>query len=162
MGALLIHSLASLARVRDIARNIINDGSVSELTAARLMEAIREEMPDTEVASLEEVLNLLHVLAFKFGNLYSDHYYKIGQRADVVYHRSKFAPFLLSLYRSGEAWVVHADASFTYENAHSARAWFSLDEEYDNLINVRPGVGRRLNMWEFVTNDGILWHPDGT
>lgn len=122
---------------------------------------MKREIPETEIASLDELRNLLRALTFKFGNLHSDHYYKIGNRPDVVQHRRKFAPFYLSLLTSPKVWVVCADASFFHENAHSKSAWFPQDVEGRDLVPAKVGTGQRLNVWEFVTRTALLTHPDG-
>lgn len=118
-------------------------------------------MADTEITTEEETRNILRVLSFKFGRRHSDHYFKVGQRADVVFHRRLFAPLLLSLYKSTRVWVIHGDATFINENAHSFREWYPQDDERGDLIPAGTGVGSRLNAWEFVTEDGLLRHPDG-
>lgn len=126
-----------------------------------LLQAIKREIPNTEVASEQETRNLLRTLAFKFGHLHSDHYHRIANRADVRYHRGQYAPFLLSMLNSDRIWMIHGDASFANKDAHSSMGWFSLDEKDDDLIGAGTGVGGRLNMFEFLTKEGILWHPDG-
>ena len=131
------------------------------LSAATFLEAVKNEIVDTEISNLAEARDILRVLAFKFGHLHTDHYYRVGRRADVVHHRGLFAPLLRSVLKSPRVWLIEADASFAHENAHSDNGWFSLDEEEDDLMPARTGTGRRLNMCEFVTEEGLLWHPDG-
>ena len=158
----LIFTIAKLWRFREVARSLLTKNTQRELSAERLLLAIKAEVANSEISTVTEVRDLLRACGFKFGNLHTNHYYDIGKRYDVVYHRSLFAPFLQSLKKSSRVWVIHADASFAHENDHSARGWFSLDEENDDLIPAGAGVGRRLNMYEFATEDGLLWHPDGT
>lgn len=148
--SVLIAAAADLWRFRTIGRSILTKDNQRELSAERLLLALKREAPNTEIASLGEVRDILRTLGFKFGNLHSSYYYDISKRADVVYHRSLFAPFLLSLKRSPRVWVVHGDASFTHENDCATRGWFSLDEEDDDLIPAGAGKGRRLNMYEFT------------
>jgi len=158
---LLTLIVADLGRVRDIIRSQLDASRAHDTSSEQLLAAVRADLPTTEISTAQELSSLMRALAFKFGNLHSDHYYKIACRSDVVSHRSEFAPFLLSLLRSDKIWVLHADASFTNENDHSARGWISLDMEHDDKIGAGTGVGRRLNIWEFVTEDGLLWHTDG-
>ncbi len=131
------------------------------MSIALLLEAVKKEMPGTEIANLEEARRLLRALSFKFGNLHTDHYYKIGRRFDVVQHRRAFAPFYYSLLTSGKVWVICADASFFHENSHSKSAWFPQDEVGCDMVPAKVGTGQRLNVWEFL-NKGLLLHPDGT
>lgn len=127
-----------------------------------LLETARSAMPRTEIATVEEGRSLLRALSFKFGNLHSDHYQKVGHRQDVLTHRSLFAPFYHSILESPRAFVTCADASFYHENAHSKRAWFPQDVKDSDLVPAKAGTGLRLNVWEFVTENGLLAHPDGT
>lgn len=158
----LTFPVANLVRVRDIARNVITSGHRRELTGTTLLDEIKAEMAESEISSPREARDVLRALAFKFGNLHSDHYRRIAARADVQFHRKLFAPLLLSELKSPKTWVIHCDASFTNKNAHADMGWFSLDEEGDDLTQAGIGLGGRLNMFEFVTEDGILWHPDGS
>lgn len=157
----LILVVADLGRVRDIIRSQLDVSRAHDVSLEQFLAAVTAAVPTTEIASPKELGSLLRALAFKFGNLHSDHYYKIARRLDFVNHRCQFAPMLLSLLRSDSVWVLHADGSYTNENDHSARGWISLDVEHDDKISAGAGVGRRLNMWEFTTEDGLLWHPDG-
>jgi len=58
-------------------------------------------------------------------------------------------------------YFVVGDASHLYENAHAKEVWCALPESDGDLIEARPGVGRRLNQYEFMDPDGIVRHPDG-
>jgi hypothetical protein len=132
------------------------------MSIASFLEVVKKEMPDTEIADLEEARRLLRALSFKFGNLHTDHYYKIGRRSDVVQHRMGFAPFYYSVLTSGKVWVIGADASFFHENSHTKSAWFPQDEVGCDMVPAKVGTGQRLNVWEFITDTGLLLHPDGT
>lgn len=132
-----------------------------KMSAAALRALIAQEMPRNEIVSDDEMRKLLRALAFSLANLHSDHYFKIAQRLDVVHHRSCFAPFYLSIQESPRVWWIAGDASFFHENSHSELAWVPLDVPNADMIPCRVGAGQRLNVWEFVTKEGILRHPDG-
>lgn len=131
-------------------------------SAKKLRSAIAQKMPVTEIASDREVRDLLRALAISIGNLHSDHYYRISHREDVILHRDQFSPLYLSLHHSARVWLINGDASFFHENAHSERGWIPLDVKDSDLISCGTGAGQRLNVWEFVTEEGLLRHPDGT
>lgn len=154
-------SLADLDRFYAIADEESGEKNNYSMSVASLMETVRQEMPKTEIGTLQEARNLLRALSFKFGNLHTDHYFKIGNRQDVRHHRDDFAPFYHGLLTSTKVFVVCADASFFHENAHSKCAWFPLDKEGRDMVPAKVGTGQRLNVWEFVTAEGLLPHPDG-
>jgi hypothetical protein len=158
----LILYIADLNRFYEIALRESGQKNNYKMSTALLLKEIKKEMPETEVADLEEVRKLLRCLSFKFGNMHSDHYFKIGQRSDVVQHRNEFAPLYHSLLSSPKAWVVCADATFFHENAYDEHSWFTQSGEGGNLLPAKVGKGQRLNVWEFLTAEGLLLHPDGT
>ena len=154
-------SLADLNRVFDIAREQSRETSHFELSAHSLLEAIKREMADTEVASLTETRDLMRALSFKPAHLHSDHYYKIGNRADVRYHRSLYAPLYHEALTSDNVALFNGDASFFHQNAHSALVWMPMCEKDSDLSSFGPGTGLRMNAFEFASKYGILALPDG-
>jgi len=132
------------------------------MSAALLLDRVRQKMPLTEIASEEETRHLLRVLAFKFGHLHTNHYYKVAHRDDVVHHRSLFAPFYRTLLEDRKVWLLTADASFFHQNAKRGLSWFPLDVENGDLADFGTGTGQRLNVWEFCSESGILTFADGS
>lgn len=157
----LIHSVADLNRVYDIAREQSQYSNQFKLSGHSLLEAIKEKMPHTEIASVEEARNLLRALGFKPAHLKSDHYYKIGTRADVEHHLSQFGPVIHTVLESGEFFVAVGDASPFNENDASQMVWLPMDVPFSELQPMGTGKGPRLNVFEFATEDGLLRHPDG-
>jgi hypothetical protein len=154
-------TLADLLRVYHIAVGLHREESNFKLSAHMLLEAIKEDMHNTEVASVEEARDLLRVLSFRLAHLHSDHYYNIGNRDDVMHHLSLFAPFYLSLLRSSNVVVFCGDATNFNENDHSNLAWIPMCEKNSDLAHFGTGVGLRMNVFEFACKEGIVFHPDG-
>ena len=119
-------------------------------------------MPETEIDTADETRDLMRVLAFKLVHLHSDHYYKIAQRADVVHHRGLYAPLYHSLLNSEKVWVLNGDASFFHENDRSDIVWLPMDISFSDLQDFGTGTGKRLNAFEWVAEEGLLRHPDGS
>lgn len=111
---------------------------------------------------MDEFRRLLKALGFKWGNLHSSYYVKISQRDDVVAHRSQLIPVLRLVRTDDRFFYVNTDWSHIYENAHSNSGWISMVKEGSDLVDVNPGKGRRINVCEFITREGILFHPDGS
>jgi hypothetical protein len=57
--------------------------------------------------------------------------------------------------------VVFADGSFFYEYSCAAHGWINLAIRDSHLIPKNEGKGPRINNWEFLTEEGVLLHPDG-
>jgi hypothetical protein len=155
-------ALADLRRVYHLATDLSRSANRYKLSAHALLAAIQREVPNTEVSSQLESRHLLHVLSFDLAHLHSDHYFEIGRRDDVVYHRSRFSKLYYALLKSRKVRVINGDASFVHENDRSKIVWVPRDVENSDLGPFGTGVGRRLNFWEFVTKAGLLTHPDGT
>lgn len=153
--------LVPLHRIYHIAFFYSGKESDWEMSIASLKAEIDKEIPQNDICSIDDLRKLLHCLSFKFGNIHSDHYYKIGNREDVLYHRAQFAPVYTSILESKKVWTIFGDASFLHQNAHRHRAWFAQDVEHADLAPFGTGTGQRLNVWEFVTEDGLLCFPDG-
>lgn len=64
-------------------------------------------------------------------------------------------------HEDSRVYFAVADASFLYENSFSNEAWCSRAEPDGDLIDAKPGKGRRYNMMEFLDKEGLLTHPDG-
>lgn len=132
------------------------------LSARAMLSSCLKISPNSEVSSLTEFRTLLRVLCFKFGHLHSNYYLIISKRHDVISHRALLIPFLRLAMTDDRFFYVNTDWSFIYENAHRDSGWISLVKADSDLIDCKPGKGRRLNVCEFITRHGVLTHPDGT
>lgn len=131
------------------------------LSAQRIFDAVRERYPQTEIANHSEMALLMKALAFKWGHLHSSYYIRLSRRADVVLHRYEVIPILHTFLTSPRYLYVNTDWSFEYENDISKSAWISLAVEGSDLVDSKPGKGKRLAFCEFMTSTGVLRHPDG-
>ncbi len=99
------------------------------LSALRILNSLRERFPETEIASPQEMCDLMKALGFKWGHLHSSYYIRISRRADVISHRHDCIPILLEFMTNDKYLYVNYDWSFENENDISKFAWISLAQE---------------------------------
>ncbi len=131
------------------------------LSALRILNSLKESFPNTEIMTPEEMSDLMKALGFKWGHLHSSYYIRISRRLDVISHRHDSIPILHELMTNKKYYYANYDWSFEYENDISKSAWISLAQEGSDLVDSKPGKGRRFAFCEFMTPTGILRHPDG-
>jgi hypothetical protein len=131
------------------------------LSASEILKHVKEWAPNTEIGSLEELRYLMKALSIRWSNLHSSYYIKISTRFDVVEHLKAFIPLAQMCFEDHRIYLVASDCSYLNENTYSNMAWCSRAEPNGDLIDAKPGTGRRINMMEFLDRDGLVRHPDG-
>ncbi len=131
------------------------------LSAQKILDVAREMFPYTEIATHDEMSQLMKALAFKWGHLHSSYYIRLSRRPDVIAHRFEVIPTLHAFMTHPAYFYVNTDWSFEYENDISKSAWISLAQEGSDLVDSKPGKGKRLSFCEFLTRNGVLRHSDG-
>jgi hypothetical protein len=160
-GSSLLILLESLLDVYHwIAAHAIPEGS-RVLSALEVRSGLSIMFPGFEVSSDEEMRALMTSLSFVWDTLHPNHYLVISNRRDVQAHRLAFVPRILAYWRAEKVALVFSDGSFIYENAFSNSGWRALADPDSNLVNAGTGKGRRINTWDFITERGLLRHPDG-
>lgn len=131
------------------------------LSSQEITDSLKGMNPHTEIASSEEMAALMKALGFIWGHLHSSYYTRISRRFDVICHRSECIPILHEFMTNPRYLYVNTDWSFEYENDISKYAWIPLTEEESDLVDSKPGKGKRFSFCEFLSLDGVLRHPDG-
>ena len=131
------------------------------LSALRILTSLKVKFPNTEIATQEEMASLMKALGFKWGHLHSSYYVRISRRFDVICHRHECIPILHEFMTNRKYFYVNTDWSFEYENEISKYAWISLAQEESDLVESKPGKGKRFSFCEFISLSGILRHADG-
>jgi hypothetical protein len=126
-----------------------------------MLDSLRGLFPQTEIANHGELSLLMKALGFKWGHLHSSYYIRLSKRVDVQAHRFEVVPMLQTFMTSPDFVYFNMDWSFEHENATSKSGWISMAVEGSDLVDSKPGKGRRISFCEFVTKNGVLRHPDG-
>lgn len=131
------------------------------LSALAILGHVRRDYPQTEIDSVEELRKILKCLSIHWSNLHSNYYWLVHKRRDVILHRSLYLPYALLCHEDPRVYFAVGDGSFFHENELADHAWCARAEKDGDMIEGRVGVGRRVNVFEFITKAGIIRHPDG-